>query len=58
MNSAQYAPVLLNRKIISNTIVESKVMIGKDIVNIKSSFTGGKKYSDLLFELACQKLSA
>jgi len=58
MNSSIDSSVLLERKTISNNIVESKIQIGKDIINIKSSFTGDKKYSDLLFELACQKLSA
>jgi hypothetical protein len=58
MISEKSMPVLLKRKVISGNIVESKIQIGKDIVNIKSSFIGEKKYSDLLFELACQKLSA
>ena len=58
MSSEKDMPVLLKRKVINGNIVESKIVIGKNIVNIKSSFSGEKKYSDLLFELACQKLSA
>lgn len=58
MISVKDGPVLLERKIVSNRIVESKLQIGKSIVNIKSSFVGCKKYSDILYELACRKLSA
>lgn len=58
MSSEKDMPVLLKRKIINDNTVETKIKIGKTIVNIKSSFSGEKKYSDLLFELACEKLSA
>ena len=58
MSSAKDMPVLLERKIISGSIVESKLKIGKEIVNIRSSFDGDKKYSEILYELACRKLSA
>lgn len=58
MISAKDAPVLLERKIISDLIAESKLQIGKDIVNIRSSFHGDKEYSEILYELACRKLSA
>ena len=58
MNSSIDSSVLLERKTISNNIVESKVQIGKDIVNIRSTFDGDKKYSDILYELAYRELSA
>ena len=58
MNSGNDMPILLNRKVIDKNTFQSRIKIGKDIVNIKSTFNGDKKYSDLLFELACRKLSA
>jgi hypothetical protein len=51
-------PVLLTRKVISHETVETRMMIGKGIVNIRSTFDGKKKYSDILFELACRKPGA
>ena len=58
MNSEKDATVLLERRIISGSIVESRIHIGKEIINIRSSFEGNKKYSDVLHELACRELSA
>lgn len=58
MISVKDGPALMERKNISDRIVESKIQIGKSVINIKSSFDGCKKYSDILYELACRKLSA
>ena len=58
MKSANDMPILLTRKVISPDTVETRLKIGKGIVNIKSTFNGKKEYSDILFELACRKLSA
>jgi hypothetical protein len=58
MGSSTSTPVLLKRIVIDSSIVESKVLIGKNIVNIRSTFEGNKGYSDILFDLASRKLSA
>jgi hypothetical protein len=58
LKSANDIPVLLTRKVISPDTVETRLKIGKSIVNIKSTFNGSKKYPDILFELASRKLSA
>jgi hypothetical protein len=58
MKLSDNTSIILERRIISSTIVESKVLIGRDIINIRSTFDGDKRYSDILFELACRKLSA
>jgi hypothetical protein len=58
MSSAKDMPVVLERKVVSGRIIESKLKIGKEIVNIRSTFDGNKRYSDILYELAYRKLSA
>jgi hypothetical protein len=58
MKAINDQPILLKQKIVGGTIIESRIRIGKNTVNVKSSFTGSKRYSDLLFSLICQKLSA
>jgi hypothetical protein len=44
MSSSDNMPVLFKRRIIDNSVVESKVLISKDIVNIRSAFEGNKGY--------------
>lgn len=50
--------ILLERKILGRTTVESKVRVGKDTIVIKSIVNGRRALPDIMFDIICQKEGA
>lgn len=47
---------LLDRKVIDSKTVKSRYKLGDTVFYVTSIFDGAKTYSDVLYEIACEKL--
>jgi hypothetical protein len=46
----------LERKIIDSKTVKSRYKLGSTVFEVTSVFNGNKRYSDILYEIACEKI--